>query len=93
MKNLKSEILCRIPLNIFILKFACKTAVRKWSDIYFVVFFCRQLHVLCSVVDLHWFQCGSGSRDKPMMIHADTDPDQDPGQTFKSQKLKNFTLK
>jgi hypothetical protein len=39
MKNLKSEILCRIPLNIFILKFACKTAVRKWSDIYFVVFF------------------------------------------------------
>ena len=38
MKNLKSEILCRIPLNIFILKFACKTAVWKWSQLYISLF-------------------------------------------------------
>jgi hypothetical protein len=29
---------------------------------------------------------------KPMIIHADTDPDQDPGQTFKSQKFKFLHL-
>ncbi len=29
---------------------------------------------------------------KPMMIHADTDPDQDPDQTFKSEKFKFLHL-
>jgi hypothetical protein len=36
-----------------------------------------------SVVDPNWFQCGSWSS-----IYLNTNPDPDPGQTFKSQKVE-----
>ena len=63
-KNLKSKILCQTPFNVFILKICLQNCrLEMVTTIYFVISFFWQWHVPCSVVDSHWFHCGSGSRE------------------------------
>jgi hypothetical protein len=48
---------------------------------------------ICSVLETNWFQCGSGFSfyliaDPDPWSQTNADPDLDPGQTFKSQKVE-----